>query len=402
MTQSVLGSLTLGYRLGWNRQRELAAVELFVDAGQEERVDAAHLLRTLRELWAGTSPDLLLALPSTALLADLLDHADAHAPFIEVHQHQLADVSDAVQAAHARGVRLLWRGASDQTPEPPLAACFVRGLISLTVEDALSAWQAGDDPRSPVAPNQLYESVPSRALMQRCLDDRGAHAILGWPAEDTLHRLAHDHLPPSVVGIQRLLLAVDRDASMDVLERVLGQDPVLAYRFMQGISSAAMGLRDGVDTLKHGLMMMGYSGLATWLQGQRAQAHDEADLQPVMASMVLRAELMTHLLDAGVDHELSQEMRLCGLFSQLDVLMREPLRGLLTRIHLPERVRAALLDNTGPYAPYLDIARALEQPDTLSTQLLCEEHGLGLEDVNRGLLRVLAATEVPISRARLG
>jgi hypothetical protein len=49
---------------------------------------------------------------------------------------------------------------------------------------------------------------------------------------------------------------------------------------------------------------------------------------------------------------------------------------------------------TGPYAPALDMALALEGGDCAAIQELCETYEMEREDVNRALLRVLAAVEV--------
>ena len=55
MVQSVLGSLTLGYRALWGRSRALAGVQLYVaQADASAAVDTPHLLRTL--LGAGYFP----------------------------------------------------------------------------------------------------------------------------------------------------------------------------------------------------------------------------------------------------------------------------------------------------------------------------------------------------------
>ena len=44
MVQSVLGSLTLGYRPLWNGARQLAAIQLYVQDLAGSYVDAPHLL----------------------------------------------------------------------------------------------------------------------------------------------------------------------------------------------------------------------------------------------------------------------------------------------------------------------------------------------------------------------
>ncbi|MEK9952295.1 MAG: histidine kinase, partial [Curvibacter sp.] len=75
MSASVLAPLTLGYRLLWNRRREIAGIELLVDApAAAAGVDARHLLATLAELWPARAPQLLLSARNPALLLDLLVH----------------------------------------------------------------------------------------------------------------------------------------------------------------------------------------------------------------------------------------------------------------------------------------------------------------------------------------
>ena len=81
MTQSVVGSITLGYRPLWNRARALAGIQLHVHP-DGDGVDGRHLLRTLAELWTAESPGLVLSPSSRPLTAGLLAHAErsgAHA-----------------------------------------------------------------------------------------------------------------------------------------------------------------------------------------------------------------------------------------------------------------------------------------------------------------------------------
>jgi len=72
-----------------------------------------------------------------------------------------------------------------------------------------------------------------------------------------------------------------------------------------------------------------------------------------------------------------------------DGLLGEPLRDALTRLPLSDRVTGAILGNSGPYAPFLELATALEYPLMTGVPALCEAHELHLDDVNRTMLRVL-------------
>ncbi len=418
MAQSVLGNLVLGYRPLWNAQRRLAGVQLYVQSDGSTAVDAPHLLRTLQELWAAHSPRLLLSPQNRQLLADLLEHAPAGSPWIEVRgdwlQHDAALLAR-LQAAHRRGLKLVWRGGLDQLPEPAVAGCFDNSLLSLSATDAASALQARATaataqrqaarapagPPSPVIDGQMYESLANRALLQHCLDEHRALAVAGWPLEDVLYSLRHHPVQPAHEVVHALMRAIDAEQSLDAFEHILGEDPLLAWRFMVYTNSAALGLRTGIDSLRRGLVMMGYGSLQRWLSDQLPHCATEPDLQPIRESMVLRARLTERLLDAGVENELRSEVYLCGLFSQLDDLLGEPLGAILRRLPLSERIYDAIVLRTGPYAPSLEMACALETDDMAAIRQLSETHEMSLEAVNRALLRMLADLEVARPAAAL-
>ena len=341
------------------------------------------------------SPPLLLSPQSRQLLLDLLQYAQPGGPDIEVRGQWLAgsEIFSMVRAAHARGLRLVWRGDLTDLPEQDVARCFSHSLLSLQPEVALAALRAGAQ-RSPVLPGQMYEGIASRTVMAHCLDQRNALSLAGWPTEDVLYSLRHETPQPGHATIYKLMKAIDAEQSLEIFEDILAEDPLLAYRFMTYTNSAALGLRTGIDSLRRGLVMMGYGSIQRWLGDQLPHASTEPDLQPVYQSMVLRARVTERLLDAGVENELRREIYLCGLFSQLDLLLREPLSNILLRLPLSERIHDAAVLHTGPYAPSLQLACALESDDASAVRQLCEEHELRAEDVNRALLRALADLHV--------
>ncbi|CAN7622611.1 HDOD domain-containing protein [Acidovorax sp. NB1] len=407
MVQSVLGSLILGYRPLWNRARKLAGIQLYAHNEATAVVDAGHLLRTLQELWSASSPPLLISAQTRQLLCDLLENAPRGAPWIEVRGDWLSDsaIYSRVKAAHQRGLRLVWRGDANKLPEPEIARCFDNSLLTLRPEDAVAALQtAPARPGAPAAParaaaspvlaGQMYENVASRALMEHCLDQGNAMALAGWPSEDVLYSMRHHPQQPSHAVIFKLMKAIDAEQSLETFEDIMGEDPLLAYRFMVYTNSAALGLRTGIDSLRRGLVMMGYSSIKRWLSDQLPHASTDPNMLPVRAAMLIRAQLTAHLLDAGIENDLRREIYLCGLFSQLDELLGEPLGTILRRLPLSERIYDATVLRTGPYTSGLQMACALETDDASAIRQLCETYEMDLEEVNRALLRVLADLEV--------
>lgn len=412
MTKSVLGTIVLGYRPLWNRQRELAGVQLFIEVDPVHPTDARHLLRTLEEMWTPQSLPLLLSPQTPQLLRELLEHAPGKAPWIEVKSEWLDDIAtvQAVFSARDRGLFLVWRGNSAHFPDPEVAACFEKCLLTLSPEDAVQAVRVSaqallpgtTQEDSPVLPEQLYEGIASQALMRHCLDQCHAQALAGWPTDDVLHGYRHQTIAPSKEVVEKLIRIVNADESMEVIEQIMSEDPVLVYRFLAHANSPTLGLQSGIDSLRRGLMMIGYSALNQWLAQQLSSAMDDVDLKPIKSAIVLRARLMEVLLDSGEEHELRREVYLCGLFSQLDTLLGEPLGTAVQTLPLSERIFEATVAHTGPYEPALALASAMEREDTTHTRLLCEQHEMNVEDVNREFLRALAAIYVTPASGEFG
>lgn len=404
MVQSVLGSLTLGYRPLWNGARQLAGIQLYVQDLPGTHVDAPHLLRTLQEMWSASSPPLLISPQSRQLLLQLLQQAPRGSPWIEVRGQWLGDSSllEQVRQAYRRGLRLVWRGELADLPSGDIASCFDSSLLSLSPAEAVGALQAAAQAErrgagarsSPVLDGQMYENLPTVALLSLCLDRHRAVAVAGWPADDVLYSLRHQQLQPSHATIFKLMKAIDAEQSLDSFEHILSEDPLLAYRFLTYTNSAALGLRTGIDSLRRGLVMLGYGTLQRWLSDQLPHASTDPNLYPIRQTMVLRAQLMERLVEAGIEYELRREVYLTGLLSQLDTLMDEPIATILRRLPLSERIGDAIVLNSGPYAPALQIARAMETDDVAAVRQLCETHEMDTESVNRALLRLLSDLHV--------
>lgn len=404
MAAGILQNAALGYQLLWNAQRQMAGVLLTVNALPGKALDARHLLTTLGEFLRPQAPRFLLSTPSPALLADLLDLCPKALLKVVVPSELLTNpaIAQRVLRAQQRGLQLVWHGEPGQQLLPAFASCFAQNIAGLTPEQALMALRVslrrpsgargspGLHTGSLVRANQIYDGIASRALAEHCLDEQGAAALLGWPMEDVLHSYRQARIQPGQHAIRKLIKAIDADASMDDIEHWFSEEPILAYRFLRYTNSAGLGLRQEIDALRQGLMVLGLARTKSWLQELLPHATQDPNLQPVRQAMVLRARFMAKLLEAGDSDALKRELYLCGLLSQIDLLVSEPMVSVLRAVALPGRVKDALLAQNGPYWPYLDLAAAIETPFLELTRERCGQHGFDPEDVNLALLRTLA------------
>lgn len=402
MSHTVLDSVAMAYQPVWNRRRLLAAVRLSVSPVHPGAVDAAHLMQLLGDDWPVAAPVLILTLRSPELLHQALGCKPVPNTWLEVpaslfnQPESLALLSVATR----RGHQLLRRAALSELRGEVIAPLDARSLLSLDAEEAFEALQARPtegqpvpSARTPILPGHLYQNVCSRSLADHCLDEAGAWGLLGWPDDDVLHAWRARPMGCDAVVIAMIRQAIDNDSSLDQLERFVRQDPVLCYRLLSYLNSAAFGGRHEVGSLRHALMMLGFSALDSWLGQQLAGSDSDSALHPVRYAQVMRSRLAQHLLESGSEEALRAEVYTTALFAQLDRLLHQPLAALLGRLPLSGRVADALVRHSGPYFPLLDIARA--QGDVEHLHLLpgiCEQHEMSLEQANRALLRMLSTS----------
>jgi hypothetical protein len=401
-SSTILDSVALGYQPVWNRARQLAAVRLNVHTMHPEAVDAEHLLQILGDDWPLSAPVLILSFDTPDLWQQALACEPVPNTWLEVPGAPFTASDSLAQLAIAgrRGHQLLRHTELAAVRGEIIAPLDVRSLLGLNAEEALQALQARPTEavpvppqRSPIVPGQIMEGVAARALADHCLDEAGAWGLLGWPDDDALYGYRHQPMNCDAGVIAQVREAIQNDASLDQLERFVRQDPVLVYRLLLLVNSAAFSLRHEIESLRHALMMLGFGAFDRWLADQLAGAETDAALHPVRYGMVMRARLAQHLLDTGSEDNLRAEVFLTALFAQLDRLLHKSLPELLGKLPLPGRVYDALLRETGPYNAYLAVSEAQSQPAQLHQLAgICEHHGISLEQANRGLLRMLATS----------
>lgn len=395
--QSLLGSLALAYTPLWGTdERMMVGARLAMHAVPGGHVDALHWLQVLRSFWPHRNGSLILRPQTPDLLHALLRQAPDYAPCIELQDTDLDDpvLAAAAADAAARGVRLAWRGPWDArlpgggVPTRGYACCIVQGNAEVAW-----AWLSTPGPVTPTVP-LVHELPASERLAQACLSDQHTAATLGWPDDDVLlaNRLETAH--PSARSLCLVQQAISKDSSLEALENAVLEDPVLAYRLLIHVNSAASGLRGHIDTVRRALMMMGHSSLAQWCSQQLPHASQNPNLHPVRAALVLHADLAEALLDAGGEADMRSEVRLSALFSSLDGFLHEPMASILPRLPLPARLVEAMAGQTGMYAPYLRLARAMQSLQASTAAAVCDEVGMSLDDANRALLRTLGNAPV--------
>ncbi len=387
----ILAQVVLGYSPMIDRERSVMATRLTVfPARPDAPLDAGALLGAVAEVWPEGAGKVSLNIVSETLLHDLMLAKPSANLMVEVPAFMAADLahSEGIAGLFARGNTLLLKGRPRSELPREVLPCFKHAIIDLADE------RRTDSPPPPGVTRQItHVQAGVRTLAElEASFQRGAVAVLGWPIDDALKPKGGQR-QPEFSAIVELMRRIDNEESIDRLEDVLKLDPTLAFKLLRYINSAAFGLRVEVASFRHALMLLGHQRLKRWLALLLASASKERDMKPVMFSALRRGLLMEQLARASVgggDEQMRNESFICGVFSLLDRMMAQPFDELLKSVPVPEGVRQALVDGAGPYQPFLDIVRAVENESIFDIRDGAERLLMGEGEINRAVLQALA------------
>ena len=387
----ILNQVVLGYSPMIDRERTVSATRLTVfPARPDTPLDAGDLLAAVAEVWPEAGGKVSLNIVSETLLTDLLLAQPSANLMVEVPAFMACDVahSPAILALYGRGNTLLLKGRPRVELPREVLPCFKHAIIDLA-----------DERRSDsVVPPGVTRQISHMQAGVRTLVDleasfkRNAVAVLGWPIDDVMQP-GSGKVQPDLATIVELMRRVDKEESIDRLEDTLKLDPTLAFKLLRYLNSAAFGLRVEVSSFRHALMLLGYARLKRWLALLLASASKDRDMKPVMFAALRRGLLMEELARSSADggnDEMRNEAFICGVFSLLDRMMKQPFSELLKSVPVPDSVRQALVDSQGPYQPFLEIVRAVENESLFDVRDCAERVLMGVGEINRAVLRALA------------
>ncbi len=396
MDHAILGQIALSYSPVIDRNRAVTATRLTVwPTNPSQRLDAASLLAALSEAWPVGGPGLWLNVANEGLLQDLMAAQPGTHIFIEVPAFMASDPAniDALCTLHANGSTLLLKGRPLGELPKEVLPCFKQSIIDFEDDrrnDGAPAPQASPGAGNGRSISHIQVGVSNVAEMETAFR-HGATAVLGWPIDDITQGSSKPADQPALQVIVQLIDQVHRQEEIDVLENTLKHDPPLAYKLMRYINSPAFGLSVEISSFRHAIMILGYQRLKRWLALLLATASKDPNMKPVMFAAVRRGLVMEELAKVSGNEEMRNELFICGVFSLLDRMFRQPFSELLKTIPVPERVFQALADHTGPYEPYFKLVQAMEGSDVFEIKEAADHVMMGFSDINHALLAAMGS-----------
>jgi c-di-GMP phosphodiesterase len=392
---SALGALSMSYAPVIDRNRRMFGTRLtMLSIRPQDRLPVGLMLEPLGMFWPETRAPILIAPLDSEFDNSLLDWAAPGNAIIEVPAIALRDpfVQGLVQRARRKGMHLAMRGRPDVPLPPALLDCFDYALIHAT-EDRRRRRDGTNTPPPPGVTRRVPFIITGefRHAELDAAYERGALGSVGVPYDEVRPTIERPPQPCHASVLELLRLAHER-ADFDQMETVLRRDAALMFELLRFVGNSAVVVPNGDGAAKRALVTLGHASVVRWLSRLLRVSDDEGNASPLKHGAIRRALFLEHLSScAPVAAGLRDSLYLTGAFSLLDRATGTPFERLFQHAALPPPVWQALVERSGPCAPYLALAETVERSDPVTSRRQRESLGIGALDCNLSLLRALAA-----------
>ena len=369
----------------------------------QDRLPVGLMLDQLGMVWPEATAPVLIAPLDAEFEDSLLDWEAPTNALVELPAIALRDpaIQGLAQRAPRRGIRLAMRGRPDVPLPPALLSCFDYAMIHVT-EDRRRRSDGTNVPPPPGVTRRVPFIITGafRRSELEAAYERGAMGSVGVPLDDECATVERPPQPDQSTVLELLRLAHDH-ADLEQMEAIVKRDAALTFELLRFVGTSAFAVPMAVASVKRALMVLGHASITRWLSRMLRVASDTGNTAPLMHASTRRALFLEHLSACAPGASaLREALHLTGAFSLLDRTTGTSFTRLFQHASLPAEVCAALIERSGPCAPFLALIEAIERSDPINSRRHREALGIASLDCNLAMLRALAAA--PTVRAEDG
>ncbi|HSX84407.1 MAG TPA: HDOD domain-containing protein [Cellvibrio sp.] len=162
--------------------------------------------------------------------------------------------------------------------------------------------------------------------------------------------------------LQLLSVLHDPDVPLEQVEQLVARDPMLSYKLLRLVNSAAFALPRTIESLRQAITLLGLDIIKNWVNLLAMANLGDKPMELSIAALT-RAR-MCEIIAATMSGKKRQDTFFTvGLLSTLDAFMDAPLEILLSNISLSEQLNEALLNHLGDEGKVLDIVEHYERAE---------------------------------------
>lgn len=197
-------------------------------------------------------------------------------------------------------------------------------------------------------------------------------------------------LSPIKVNLLHLLNDVNQeDFDLTDIVKTIARDPYITVSLLKFINSGATGIKTKIESIQQGIAILGQKAVRQWATVSLSVNLAEDRPNEITKLALVRAKFADELAGSFEIGVFQHELFMAGLFSLLDVMLEKPMKEALNEVFVDERIRDALLEKKGPFAPVLELVYAYERADWDRATILMIQNDVNMEQVRNAYLNAL-------------
>ena len=169
-------------------------------------------------------------------------------------------------------------------------------------------------------------------------------------------------LPGNSAALLQLVQELQRpNTTAEEIESLILIDPVLTYRILRVVNSAAYNLSNKIESISQAVVLLGLEQVRKWAMLIALSGQDDKP-EELSRNLLVRGRFCQMLAEQRGDLSPDSSF-MVGVMSQLDALMAMPIDELLEQIPLDDEIKQAIGSQQGPLGALLQQVVLYEQGD---------------------------------------
>jgi c-di-GMP phosphodiesterase len=182
-------------------------------------------------------------------------------------------------------------------------------------------------------------------------------------------------LSPEVRRVGSLLNQLVQGTDTAVIVSDIKSDVGLSYRLLRRMNSASYAQMNQDASIDQAVLMLGRNELYRWLSLLLLQFGGKRKVSSALQEITLWRSRLLELLATENKEAAPSQLFTLGLASMLSPLLKISLEDVVGTLNLPEAARQALLEQSGPWFGYLQVALQVEAQSLQDNPALAEPLG---------------------------
>lgn len=201
-------------------------------------------------------------------------------------------------------------------------------------------------------------NIPSQEAFEALKKEKGYQLYEGEFYRMPVTKGETEVTPLKVNYIELLNMVNEKDFDLTQAADVVGRDTALVISLLK--MANRMAVNSEITSIRHAAAMLGQRELKKWINAAVA-GHLYADKPNEITRLsLLRAKFAENLAPSFDMAIHGSELFLMGLFSVLDMILDKPMEEALEMLKVSAKIRDALVENKGDFAPILDFVTQYE------------------------------------------